>query len=123
MLKLLILGIVLITLALLCYTVGVWAEKIQKDLKLWHIVAFILGLVFDSTGTSVMSSIAKSTNTFNPFHAVTGGLALVLMLIHAIWAIYTFKKGTFSSKEKFHKFSLIVWLIWLVPYLSGAIFK
>jgi len=26
-----------------------------------------------------------------------------------------------SEKHRFHRFSVVVWAIWLVPYLTGAI--
>ena len=35
-----------ITLALVFYTIGTWSEKVQGRLKLWHIVFFLLGLVY-----------------------------------------------------------------------------
>ena len=56
-----ILSSILITLALVFYSTGIWAERIAHLLKPWH----------------------------------------MLML------------------KKFHKFSIIVWLIWLIPYFGG----
>ncbi|MBM4129467.1 hypothetical protein FJ250_00345 [bacterium] len=41
----------LITLALVFYTVGVWAERLARYLKPWHVVAFWVGFVFDVGGT------------------------------------------------------------------------
>ena len=52
----------LITLALVFYTLGVWAERVARDLKRWHVVAFWTG---------------------------------------------------------FHRYSLVVWCVWLVPYFGG----
>lgn len=37
----LIYAVVFINLALVLYTVGVWAEKLQKRLKVWHVVVFL----------------------------------------------------------------------------------
>lgn len=28
-------------------------------------------------------------------------------------------RGTEEAKRTFHRFSLIVWIIWLVPYFTG----
>ncbi len=54
----LIVATTLITLALVFYTVGVWAERIARYLKPWHLAAFCLGLAFDSAGTYAMHRLA-----------------------------------------------------------------
>ena len=119
----LIYAIIFITLALVFYTIGVWSEKLQGTLKPWHLGLFILGLVCDTTGTILMDTIAKSSvevvSGFN-LHGVTGVIAIGLMLIHAIWAAVVLIKKDENMIAKFHKFSIIVWIIWLVPFISGA---
>jgi uncharacterized repeat protein (TIGR03987 family) len=119
-------AITFITCALIFYTIGVWAEKIQGELKKWHIVVFFIGLFFDTTGTLAMERIANlsssSQSAFN-IHALTGVLAILLMLVHAIWATIVIRKNDEKLKVNFHKFSIIVWLIWLVPFVSGAVSK
>ena len=40
------------------------------------------------------------------------------MLIHAVWATLVLIKRDEKAIRNFHKFSLIVWFIWLIPYLS-----
>ncbi|MBU3146049.1 HsmA family protein [Clostridium sp. CF012] len=119
----LIYAIIFITLALLFYTIGVWSEKLQGTLKPWHLGLFLLGLICDTTGTILMDSIAKSSvevvSGFN-LHGVTGVIAIGLMLIHAIWAAVVLIKKDENMIAKFHKFSIIVWIIWLVPFISGA---
>jgi uncharacterized repeat protein (TIGR03987 family) len=52
-------------------------------------------------------------------HKFTGGLAIMLMLVHFLWAIYVLIKGSEKAKENFHRFSVIVWGFWLIPYLVG----
>lgn len=51
----------------------------------------------------------------------SGMLALVLMGIHLAWAVVVLVRGPVPAKHTFHRFSLLVWGIWLVPYLTGAI--
>lgn len=118
---LLIFAIIAITCALVFYTIGVWSEKIQGQLKKWHLVLFYIGLIFDTTGTTLMSKIAFDGFVLN-FHGITGLLAILLMLFHAIWATVVLVKGDEKAKANFHKLSIIVWLIWLIPFGSGAIF-
>lgn len=117
----LIYAIITITLALVFYTIGVWSEKIQGGLKKWHLVLFYCGLVFDTTGTTIMSQIAGGVSLFS-FHGITGLLAILLMLFHAVWATVVLVKNDEQAKANFHKLSIIVWLIWLIPFISGAVF-
>ena len=117
----LIFAIISITLALVFYTIGVFGEKISGSLKPWHLVMFWIGFAFDTTGTTLMSKIANEVLTLS-FHSITGLLAILLMAIHAIWATITSTKGDEKSKQSFHKFSIWVWVIWLIPYLSGLIY-
>lgn len=68
-----------------------------------------------------MSKIVNSGFQLN-FHGVTGLLAIILMLFHALWATIVLIKDDEKAKANFHKFSIIVWVIWLIPFISGAIF-
>lgn len=117
----LISAIITITFALVFYTIGVWSEKLQGELKKWHLAIFYFGLVFDTTGTTIMGKIASGGFQLN-FHGVTGLLAIILMLFHALWATVVLIKNDKKAKINFHKFSIIVWIIWLIPFISGAIF-
>lgn len=117
----LLFAIIFINLALLFYTIGVWAEKFQKTLKPWHVIIFWAGLICDTLGTSAMGKIAGGIFQFS-FHGVTGMLAIILMLFHAIWATVVILKNNEKMKQSFHKFSIFVWIIWLIPMLSGMFF-
>ena len=106
--------------ACIFYTVGVWAEKISKRLKTWHAVVFWLGLICDTFGTGAMGKLAGSLIQFN-IHGLTGMLAIILMLFHAIWATSVIIRKDEKTILQFHKFSIVVWIIWLIPMLSGMI--
>jgi len=119
----LIYAIIFISLALLFYTIGVWSEKLQGTLKLWHLGLFLLGLVCDTTGTLLMESIASNSVQVVSganLHGITGVIAIALMLIHAVWAAIVLFKKNENMISKFHKFSIVVWIIWLIPFISGA---
>lgn len=120
--NMLIYAVLFINLALVFYTIGVWGEKIQKKLKGWHLAIFWIGLLFDTLGTSFMAAI--SNNGFRlDFHGITGLLAIVLMLVHVVWATWVLISNNKEMKLKFHKLSFIVWILWLIPFGSGAIFS
>ena len=55
----LIAAICVISSALVFYTIGVWGERLQRKLKFWHIIFFLLGLLADTVGTSLMEHIAE----------------------------------------------------------------
>ena len=115
----LLIAIISIVSALVFYSIGVWSEKFSGRLMLWHTLMFYVGLVCDTTGTTLMSQIAGGLK-FN-FHGLTGVLAIVLMFAHAIWATIVLIRKQESALRNFHKFSIFVWLVWLIPFLSGMI--
>ncbi len=118
--NLLIAAIISMILALTFYTIGVFAERKSGTLLNWHGIIFWLGFIFDTTGTTIMSKISGGGFSFN-LHGVTGLIALLLMAFHAIWATVILVKKNKAAQENFHKFSLLVWLIWLVPFVIGLI--
>ena len=121
-------AIILITLALVFYSIGVWAERAQKVLRPWHTVFFGLGLAADASGTYLMSLIASANRAaeveqsiLNQVMAVSGLIALILMAVHFAWAVIVLVRNREHEKHSFHRFSVIVWAIWLVPYITGAL--
>jgi uncharacterized repeat protein (TIGR03987 family) len=114
-------AVIVINLALLFYSIGVWSERIQGRLKVWHTVFFWMGLVCDTWGTGMMFEFVGSM-TFD-VHGIAGLLAIILMLVHALWATYVLVKKDEKMIVSFHKFSIFVWLIWLIPYLSPMFFQ
>ena len=112
---------IIISLALVFYSIGVWSERFTGVLKAWHLVFFWLGLICDTWGTGMMLDMAEGL-TFD-FHGVTGLIAILLMLIHAIWATIVLIRKDERAIYTFHRFSVFVWVIWLIPYLSPMIIQ
>ena len=107
----------LISLALIFYSIGVWSERIARRLKGWHLVFFWGGFVFDTTGTGIMFEMAGGIGT--DIHSVTGMAAILLMLIHAVWASAVLVLKNEKAIRNFHFFSVFVWAVWLIPYFTG----
>ena len=55
-------------------------------------------------------------------HGITGVIAIGLMFIHATWAFVVLRKKDENAIMNFHKFSVAVWVIWLIPYFSPMFF-
>ncbi len=115
----LILSSILITLALVFYSLGIWSERLARHLKTWHVITFWTGLAFDVSGTWMMSRLSDHPFDILEPHTLTGQIALWLMFIHATWATYVVRKGSEKQKMNFHRYSLFVWLVWLIPYFGG----
>jgi uncharacterized repeat protein (TIGR03987 family) len=113
-----VIAAVLITLALILYSLGVWAEHLSRYLRSWHVVAFWTGFLFDTSGTIAMDLLEPGFD-WTSLHTITGQLALWLMLVHAVWATRVVWHGSDEKRRAFHRFSLVVWGLWLIPYIGG----
>lgn len=119
----LLFAIIAMTTALVSYSIGVWVEKRAGTIKPFHLGAFWFGLICDTTGTELMRRIATENGSSGGLnlHSGLGALALVLMAIHAVWATWTYLKTNAQAMHTFHRFSLSVWSLWLIPFVSGLI--
>ena len=106
----------IITAALVLYTIGVWSERLQGRLKPWHLVFFWAGLACDTLGTGMMLDFAGGLTA--DVHGVSGLVAILLMLVHAVWATIVLLRRDERWIRSFHRFSIVVWAIWLIPYFS-----
>ena len=114
-------AVIIINLALLFYSIGVWSERFQGRLKVWHTAFFWLGLVCDTWGTGMMFDYVGGMSY--DIHGYSGLLAIILMLIHAIWATLVLLRRDEKMIVNFHRFSVLVWLIWLIPYFSPMLLR
>ena len=112
-----LLSTILITSALVFYSIGVWSERLAGRLRAWHLAFFWAGLIFDTSGTGIMFEMAREKAW--SLHGFTGLAAIVLMLVHALWATVVLTRKEERAIVTFHRFSVTVWAIWLVPYCTG----
>ena len=107
---------VIMATALVLYTIGVWSERFAGRLRGWHLVFFWAGLACDTVGTGMMFDYVGGMQF--DVHGISGVIAIVLMAVHAVWATVVLRRGDERWLTKFHRFSVVVWAIWLIPYLS-----
>lgn len=122
---LLIASIIIITLALIFYTIGVLGEAKRKLLEWKDVWWFAAGLFCDSTGTFLMNRISSSGEKLlapwaGTLMAISGTVAIILMIVHIIFAVVVMKKYD-EYRSRFHKWSLVIWLLWLFSYIVGPI--
>ncbi|MGB2700959.1 MAG: HsmA family protein [Candidatus Phosphoribacter baldrii] len=107
---------VIMATALVLYTIGVWSERFAGRLRGWHLVFFWAGLACDTVGTGMMFDYVGGMQF--DVHGISGVIAIVLMAVHAVWATVVLRRRDERWLTKFHRFSVVVWAIWLIPYLS-----
>jgi len=122
---LLIAAIIIITLALVFYSIGVIGEARRKKLIWRDVVWFGCGLVSDFIGTMTMRQISLNGENVlapwaNTLMTISGTAAIILMLIRIIFAVLVMLKFP-NYKEKFHKWSIVIYVFWLISYISGPI--
>ncbi len=115
----LIIAVISMLAAVTLYTTAVFKEKKDGIIKKHHLIIFVSGLFFDTLGTTVMSMMSDSFKF--DIHGVTGLAALILMFFHVIFASLVYFFGKEKQKQQFHKYSFIIWLIWLIPFITGLI--
>ena len=115
------LAVVIINLAIVFYSIGVWSERIQGRLKVWQAVFFWLGLICDTWGTGLMMEYVGGMSW--DVHGISGVFAIALMFVHAILATIVLVKKDEKMILNLHKFSIFVWIIWLIPYFSPMVFR
>jgi uncharacterized repeat protein (TIGR03987 family) len=104
--------------ALTLYSIGVWSERVGHRLRPWHLAFFWSGLVCDAIGTDAMRRLVGGLRL--NAHGVTGALALLLMLAHAVWATVVLVRADQRAIATFHRVSVFVWTVWLIPFISGV---
>jgi len=110
------LAVILICSALVLYTVAIWSERLKKRLLPWMLIIFIFALVCDIIGTSMMGY--QNGGLVFSLHSVCGFLALIIMLIHLLWAVDALARGG-RCQELFTKYSIWAWCLWLLAFITG----
>ena len=116
----LVFSIILMTLALIIYTISILNEFRQKTLLPWHAIMFCIGFTFDAVSTFIMYKLGGSKLNFG-LHAILGYTALFLMLLNAIGSVIILKKDNKNLIINFYKFSIFAWIIWIISYILGIV--
>lgn len=110
---------ILFSIALVLYTIAIWSERLSRQLKKWHVLVFFAGVVTDFIATWITIEFIGAI-VFTP-HALFGFAALILMVLHFLWALMVLAHNNQQMVDLFHKFGLFVWGVWLISYLTGFI--
>ncbi|HSK46443.1 MAG TPA: HsmA family protein [Coriobacteriia bacterium] len=112
-------GLLAVTLAFVFYTWGIWGARRRGEIKTSHVVFLWLGLLLDAGGTGLM---AMEIGYYRmDVHGIIGSIAILLMLISAIWATVAKNKTDAAATTTYLRASIWVWAFWLLPYFYGFI--
>jgi len=114
-------GAVVVTLALVSYSIAILTEQRKKHITPSILFFLSLGLALDITATAMM--IIGSSNTPFTLHGFVGYSALAFMLTDTIllWR-YKIMSGYFVEVErKLHIYSRIAYIWWVLAYITGIL--
>ncbi len=114
----LVFSIILISLALIIYTIPILNEVKLKTLLPWHAIMFCIGFSFDLVSTIIMYNLAGNKLSFS-LHSILGYSALLLMLINAIGSVIILNIKHKNLLVSFYKFSFFAWIMWIISYILG----
>jgi uncharacterized repeat protein (TIGR03987 family) len=117
----LILGSIIVTLALVFYTITIFAEQKLKSITKRIFRTQSIGLFLDVTATVCM--IIGSTNTPFTTHGFIGYSALAVMIVKTIWMMGFIRKNHLNTavSKSLHIYSWIAYGWWVVAFITGGI--
>lgn len=118
--NILIIGIIIVNLALISYSIAIFNQYRIRLLNRKVLIFLTAGLIFDISATICM--IIGSGN-FITLHGIIGYSSLAGMLIDTGFSYrFMFVNGTKAQVSlKFMRLSLFAYLYWVSAYITGAI--
>ncbi len=117
----LIAGSIIVTLALLSYTIGILTEQRKRVVGNIVLAFLTIGVVLDIIATTCMIIGSESS----PFtvHGILGYSSLTAMLIDCIliWR-FRLKQGIAAAVSSgLHMYSRLAYIWWVLAYITGAV--
>lgn len=113
-------GVITVNIALLSYTIGIFAEQRTHRISRLVVIFLSIGVVFDIVATGFM--IAGSSHGPFTFHGMLGFSALGAMLVETSLAWrHRSIAGDADVPTSLHTYSRIAYSWWIVAYVTGAI--
>lgn len=105
-------------LAAVLYLCAISAGFIQWGLRRWSVSTFAVALAIDTFATVYVCIIRAKVSIWpETFHGAMGYLALFIMAVHFVWALFSLRGGL--SKKCFHWGSPFAAAIWIFAFVSG----
>ncbi|MFQ6116407.1 MAG: hypothetical protein ACE5NG_20300 [bacterium] len=117
----LIAGSIIVTFALVSYTIAIFTEQ-KKGLITNKVLIFLtLGICLDITSTGCM--ITGSENPAFTLHGIFGYSSLTAMLIDTIliWKVRTTNGINAKVPKHLHLYSRLAYSWWVVAFITGGL--
>jgi len=118
---LLITGTIMVTFALICYTLAIIFEQRKHILTRMFAAFLFTGFIFDFISTLFMISGSKN----GPFtiHGLIGYTSLLGMFFACVLILRILKANGFHNQisRKIHVYTNIAYIWWVISYITGAI--
>jgi uncharacterized repeat protein (TIGR03987 family) len=114
-------GSIIVTLALVFYSIGFTKEKREKLVTSRILFFYTIGISLDITATIFM--IMGSSKGLVTFHGLIGYSSLLGMLADTflLWR-YNLKEGPDKEvKNSLHLYSRIAYTWWIIAYITGGL--
>lgn len=117
----LLIGSIVVTLALISYSIGIITEQRKKRISKTVLTFLTMGLAMDITATICM--VIGSSNSPFTFHGFIGYTGLLAMIIETIAAykFYLANGPQVKVSKKLHVYSLASYLLWVAVYITGSL--
>ena len=101
------------------YAWAIVGEYVQKTLKPWSVRMFFVALSIDATATVLVCIIRPGVSLLpSSSHAWWGYAALLIMAVHAFWALQSLRRGG-NYLWWFHRCSPFAGMVWSYAFWSG----
>lgn len=110
--------IVLITLALVLYSVATWRNWRLRLLTTTQLVMLWIAVSADALATRMMGSYTETTDW--SLHVISGYGALALMATLTIIGTWAKRTGRDAVLGNFHRYLVPVWILWIASYAAGV---
>lgn len=115
-----LIGTIIVNLALISYSIAVFKQRKVKALNKNVMTFLTLGIILDITATILMV-IGSSKGGFT-LHGFIGYSSLTGMLLDTYFSYRFVKKNDLGASvpSKFTRNTTIVYLYWVLAYITGA---
>lgn len=113
-------GSIIVTLALISYTVAILVEFKKKSITKALLFFFTAGIILDVTATSFM--IAGSSSSPFTLHGLLGYSSLAAMILDTtlFWRTKIKFDFLYPIPHKLNTYSIIAYVWWVLAYITGA---
>ena len=112
-------AMLIMTLTLIGYTLGVQYENRVETKKPLHLVLLWASFCMNAVGFGLMTQLIVNAQGFAAWLCRAAGiLALVILMIHCVWGTAVLVLKEEKGTRIYHRDGKLLWKIWIVPFVA-----